>query len=360
MKFITIIGARPQFIKAAPLSELLRQNHEEIFIHTGQHYDKKMSDIFFKDLNIPLPDYNLEVGSSRHSVQTGNMLIKLEPILEKEKPDAVIVYGDTNSTLAGSLCASKLGIELIHIEAGLRSFDKTMPEEINRIVSDQLSTILFAPTQTAVNNLKNEGINKNVYLVGDIMCDAALKYIKIAETKSDIISELSLQKNEYFLLTLHRASITNNTEIIKTIINIIEKTNKQFIFPIHPRTKNFLKSNDLWDTINTVKCLKIIEPVGYLDSLMLIKHAKKVLTDSGGIQKEAYILGTPCITIRKNTEWVETVETGWNFVTGYDKEKIEKAINEFEADEQHPDIFGDGNTAEKILRLLSDVRRQAY
>ncbi len=351
-KIITIIGARPQFIKAAPLSALLRKNFQEIIIHTGQHYDQNMSDIFFKELQIPTPDYNLNIGSSSHAKQTGEMLIAIEDILEKEKPDAVIVFGDTNSTMAGAISAAKLNIPVIHIEAGLRSFDNRMPEEINRIVTDKISSILFAPTKTAVKNLKNEGITDNVYLVGDIMYDSILKYIKIAESNSNILKALNINPKEYLFLTLHRASLTDNADFLKNLIKIIGSCKNNWIFPIHPRTKKYLQNYGLWDKIISINNLKIIDPVGYLDALMLIKNAAKVITDSGGIQKEAYLLNSPCITVRENTEWVETVKAGWNILTGYDKEKIIDAIKNFAPTSRQPNIFGDGNTAKKIIDIL--------
>ncbi len=349
MKIVSIVGARPQFIKLAPLSvELRKLGIEEIILHTGQHYDDNMNEIFFKELEIPEPNYNLGVGSGSHGEQTGRMLIEIEKILIKEKPDLVIVYGDTNSTLAGALAAKKLHMFLAHVEAGLRSFNKKMPEEINRIVADHLSDILFCPTETAVENLRKEGILKGVYLVGDIMFDALEHFVKISQRKSRILEILNLKPKDYYLLTIHRAENTDNIERLKSILSALGESRKNIIFPIHPRTKNRIKELGLENYLSSN--IKTIEPVGYLDMLELERNAYAILTDSGGVQKEAFWLKVPCITLRDETEWIETVRYGWNTLVGADKNKILEALDNIKKGE---DInFEKNYAAPKICEIL--------
>lgn len=352
-KIIIVIGARPNFIKVAPLLKEIKRysNLNPILVHTGQHYDFKMSKIFFQDLEIQKPDYNLGIGSSLHGCQTGRIMIKFEKICLKEKPVLAIVIGDINSTLAGALVAAKLHIPVVHIEAGLRSFDMAMPEEINRILTDHISNFLFCPTKTAVKNLEKEGIQNEVYNVGDIMYDAFLENIKIAQRKSKILKKLKLKPKSYFLLTVHRPQNSDNMENLKKIIEAVGESRKKIVFPIHPRTEKLLKKIE----IQKFKNLKIINPVGYLDMLILEKGAKKIITDSGGIQKEAYWLKIPCITLRKQTEWVETVKSGYNILTGTNKEKITKAIARFNPKRKQKKYFGNGKTAQKIVKILCQV-----
>lgn len=350
MKIITVVGARPQFIKAAAVSNVIRKKYDEILIHTGQHYDKNMSKIFFEELNIPNPDYNLEVGSGNHGSQTGTMLIKLEEIYLKEKPDMVLVYGDTNSTLAGALVASKLLIPVAHVEAGLRSFNMAMPEEQNRILTDHISNKLFAPTEIAVNNLHSEGINKDVYNVGDVMYDAVLYFKKIAKKKSALMNELNLKENQYILATIHRAENTNDISRLKNIIEALNESDVKIILPMHPRTKKYIENYGLCIGEN----ISVIDPIGYLDMINLEMHAQKIVTDSGGVQKEAFFMNKPCITMRDQTEWVETVENGWNVIVGTDKNKIVYNIKNYHPQKKQENIFGDGNAAEKILSVLSN------
>lgn len=350
MKIITVLGARPQFIKAAPVSRELRKNHEEIIIHTGQHYDPNMSDIFFEELKIPKPDYHLAVGSGSHGKQTGEMLVKIEEIVLKEKPDYLLVYGDTNSTLAGALVASKLHVPVIHIEAGLRSFNKHMPEEINRIMTDHVSEFLFCPTDTAVKNLKDENISHNVYNIGDVMYDAVLYNKEIAAKRSSILEKERLSKDGYLLLTIHRAENTDNPEKMKNILSALARMEETKVWPIHPRTKHKLADYgiDLTDIPNLI----IINPVGYLDMLTLEANAKKIVTDSGGVQKEAYFMKVPCVTVREQTEWVETLESEANILVGTDTEKLVQAVAK-EVSPEYREVFGDGKASEQIVDILS-------
>ncbi len=325
LNIVSIVGARPQFIKLAPLSKVLREEgFKETIVHTGQHYDDNMSDIFFKELEISEPDYNLGIGSGSHGEQTGKMLIAIEEVLMKRKPDLVIVYGDTNSTLAGALASSKLHVKLAHVEAGLRSFNKMMPEEINRIVTDHLSDILFCPTETAVKNLEKEGITKGVYLVGDIMFDALMYFSRMSEEKSKILQNLKLNPKEYYLLTIHRAENTDNYDRLKNILLAIAQFRRKAVFPIHPRTRSRIKEFNLGNYLDNENIL-LIDPVGYLDMISLEKNAFAIFTDSGGVQKEAFWLRVPCITLRDETEWIETVKYGWNTLVGANIEKILEA-----------------------------------
>jgi UDP-GlcNAc3NAcA epimerase len=351
MKIVSIVGARPQFIKCAPLSRELRKEHQEILVHTGQHYDHGMSDIFFNELNIPAPDYNLGIGSGHHGEQTGKMLIEIEKVLLKENPEKVLVYGDTNSTLAGALAASKLNIRVAHVEAGLRSFDRTMPEEFNRKLTDHISDFNFCPTQTAINNLAREGITRGAYLVGDVMVDA-LEYNKnIAEEKSRIIEQLGLEKGKYLVVTVHRPSNTDSKENLSNIIEALNEAKRMVVFPVHPRTEKYMREYGLWTKISAN--VKLIPPIGYLDMLKLMSSAEKILTDSGGMQKEAYMLGIPCITLRENTEWVETLEGAWNMLVGTDKKKILEAMSSFQHGPQRK-LFGSFGVSRKILKVLAD------
>jgi len=351
MRVASIVGARPQFIKCILVSNELRKKHEEILIHTGQHYDYEMSELFFDELKIPKPDYNLGVGSASHGEQTGRMLIEVEKVLLKEKPDLVLVYGDTNTTLAGALASVKLHIPVGHVEAGLRSFNRSMPEEINRILVDHISDILFAPTKTAVNNLRKEGISRGIYLVGDVMYDILKKSISIAE-KSRILEKLGLTPKEYFLATVHRASNTDNVKNLSSILEAFSEIEEKIVFPIHPRTLNFIKKHNLEKKMK--RNILAIKPVGYFDFICLEKNAKKIITDSGGVQKEAYILGVPCITLREETEWVETVDHGWNILVGSNKERIIDAVLHFKPKCGRKNLFGDGNASKKIVKILDE------
>lgn len=355
MKILSIVGARPQFIKEYVVSKAIKKFFDHVLVHTGQHYDFEMSQIFFNQLGISKPDYNLGLGSSSQGEQTGKMLIEIERVLKKEKPDLVLVYGDTNSTLAGALACAKLLLPVGHVEAGLRSYDRTMPEEINRILTDHSSQLLFVPTKTAKNILKQEGIVKGVYLTGDVMYDALLLNLKIAK-KSKILKEFDLTSKHYYLTTIHRPSNTDNLKNLSAILNALSTCDEKVIFPIHPRTAKFVDTYGLKKKMG--KNIMMIKPVGYFDFIWLEKNAKKILTDSGGIQKEAYLLKVPCITLRENTEWVETLEDQWNILTGADGKKILNAIQNFQPKQKQRHLFGDGHAGQKITarvhQFLSD------
>jgi len=348
MKIISVVGARPQFIKLAILSKELRENHNEIIIHTGQHYDDNMSRYFFEEMQIAKPDYNLNIGSGSHGKQTAEMLIGLEDIFLHQKPDVVITFGDTNTTLATGLAATKLNIPVAHVEAGLRSHNREMPEEINRILTDHISDYLFAPTLTAMENIKIENLYGKPFLVGDVMYDSLLYYGKIAEQKSRILKNLKLKQKEYILLTLHRPYNVDNIQKLQNIFSALKQTKRFIVLPVHPRSRKMIEST------NTIipENISIIEPLGYLDFIFLQKHSEKIITDSGGIQKEAYLNGIPCITIRPETEWIETVKAGWNVLVGDKKDQLIDNCLHFKPSHNRPRYFGDGNSSKKIISIL--------
>ncbi|MCP4397488.1 MAG: UDP-N-acetylglucosamine 2-epimerase (non-hydrolyzing) [bacterium] len=351
MKIVTVVGARPQFIKAAPVCrELRKRGHTEFLVHTGQHYDAAMSEVFFQELAIPEPDINLEVGSGPHGRQTGRMLARIEKVLLAEKPDWLLIYGDTNSTIAGALAAVKLHIPVAHIEAGLRSFNRRMPEEHNRVVSDHLSELLLCPTQTAIDNLEREGITRGAHLVGDVMYDSVLYNIRLAEEHSQIVKTLGFSSKKYALATVHRAESTDRPERLNAIFQALEQLAREglpVVLPVHPRTHKQLQTFGIFS-----EHLRTIEPLSYLDMLLLEKHAQIILTDSGGVQKEAYWLKVPCLTLRDETEWVETVKSGWNIVVGARKETIVAAVHAFAVPAEHSNFYGDGSAAKQCVTLL--------
>ncbi|MBU1667500.1 UDP-N-acetylglucosamine 2-epimerase (non-hydrolyzing) [bacterium] len=350
MKIVTILGARPQFIKAGTVSrEIMKYDEiEEVIVHTGQHYDANMSDIFFEEMQIPKPDYNLDINGLGHGAMTGQMLEKIEEVLLKEKPDCVVVYGDTNSTIAGALAASKLHIKVVHVEAGLRSFNMNMPEEVNRILTDRISNILFCPTQSAIDNLENEGYNNlDIKIVknGDVMQDGAIFYKDLA-----VKPKVELEY-EYILSTIHRAENTDDLERLKGIVDALNEIAKeiQIVLPLHPRTKAILEQNNMKANFT------IIEPVGYLEMVYLIKNSKLVMTDSGGLQKEAFFFEKPCITLRDETEWIELTDNGFNILVGSDKEKILETYKNYSSlftMDYSLNLYGDGNASEKIIKEL--------
>lgn len=359
IRIITIVGARPQFVKAAMLSRAISMRNkegmsfEEKLIHTGQHYDENMSRVFFHEMGILKPTWQLHCGNHTHGVMTGQMLMDIEKILTDNQPDYVLVYGDTNSTLAGALAASKLHIPVVHVEAGLRSFNKAMPEEINRILTDHVSSILCCPTQTAVQNLHKENITKGVYHVGDIMYDAALLFGKEAEQRSTILQTLGLSPKEFLLCTVHRAENTDSQERLCQIAQAWTEiaASERIVIPLHPRTRIYLEKYNLLATLQQQSNILFTAPLGFLDMVMLERNARIILTDSGGIQKEAYFHKTPCITLREETEWTETIESGWNQLAGFHAKDIIKCLSTSN-DRKEIQEYGDGNTAQKILDLL--------
>ena len=350
MKIASVVGARPNFVKLAPLSKEIRKRFDETIIHTGQHYDYDMDRIFFQELGIPDPDYHLGVGSGNHGAQTGAMLKKIEEIFISDRPDLALVFGDTNTTLAGALAATKLHIPLAHVEAGLRSFNKWMPEEVNRVLVDHCSDLLFCPTKAASENLKNEGIIDGTHLTGDVMADILLDCLDIAEKRSDVLTDLNLSPGTYRLATVHRAENTDNPENLKQICEALTHLN-DVVFPCHPRTEGCLMEQGLWERVKDK--IRVIRPVGYLEMLILERNASQILTDSGGVQKEAYMLKVPCITLREQTEWIETVDNGWNTLTGADKGKIIQAAQGFRPCTDQRDVFGEGASKE-IARIMID------
>lgn len=345
----SIVGARPQFIKAAPLSRALAKDFKEVLVHTGQHYDRDMSEIFFRELEIRPPDFNLGVGSASPGEQTARMLMELEVVLRTIKPDCVLVYGDTNSTLAGALAAAQARLPLAHVEAGLRSFDRRMPEEINRLVTDRIANMLFCPTGGAVENLGKEGISTGVHQVGDVMADALLHNLPLARQRSRVLSTLKLQPGRYALATVHRAANTDDPGRLRSILEALSSLPMQIAFPVHPRTRKSLDA--VPETVGPNVLL--LEPLGYFDSLVLQENADCVLTDSGGMQREAYLLGVRCITLRDETEWVETVAAGWNRLAGVDPAAIRSAFEDRKPGGERPLLFGDGKAAERITEVLS-------
>ena len=375
MIILTIVGARPQIIKAAALSRVISnnfQNIEEIIVHTGQHYDKNMSDVFFTELEIPKPQINLKVGSSSHGAQTALMIEKIEKVIQEYSPDAVVVYGDTNSTLATAIAASKLHIPIVHIESGLRSFNKKMPEEVNRILCDHVSTLLFSPTKSGFNNLLNEGFSKeysnnaspdhpNIYHCGDVMYDNSLYFSKLSDENSDILEKLKLRNEKFILATVHRNDNTDSksklTDLFSTFLEITEIHQLKIILPLHPRTSKMMEQlldSKLLKKIQESNLLTIINPAGFLDMIALEKNAELIITDSGGVQKEAYFFKKPCIILRPQTEWVEIVETKSAVISDTNSKIILEATERFlsNPDLEFPEVFGNGNAASFIAQEM--------
>lgn len=384
LKLISLVGTRPQIIKAAAISRAAKGGYcnevDEIVIHTGQHYDKNMSQVFFDEMNIPQPKYNLGIGLLSQTQQTAAIMVKLEEVLLNEKPDVILVYGDTNSTLAGALTACKMNIPVVHIEAGLRSFNKTMPEEVNRICTDHVSTLLFAPTQTAIKNLKSEGFNTKskqpyhldnpaVFYCGDIMLDNSIYFRQKAESTSSILKSLNIKKNDFVLATLHRPSNTDDIEnlyqIFKAIFELSEEKQTTFVIPLHPRTRkmmNELLPSKFRKAIQENQYLKIIEPVSFFDMITLEANSKMIITDSGGVQKESYFFNKPCIILREETEWIEIVKQGTAKICGSSKTKIKNAFNYFTSNVklEFPDMFGDGHASEFIIKeIINHIGRKS-
>jgi UDP-GlcNAc3NAcA epimerase len=383
IKIVTIIGARPQIIKAAALSRAIRTHFSdqinELIVHTGQHYDENMSEVFFSELGIPQPDYNLQVGSGAHGKQTAHMIEGIEDILVKEKPEYIVLYGDTNSTLAGAVAASKIHIPIVHIEAGLRSFNKSMPEEINRILCDHCSTLLFSPTKTGYENLVREGFkpttaapfssdNPAIYHCGDVMYDNSLYFSDIAADNSKVLEKNQLTPNKYILSTIHRNNNTDDPNrlgaLFEALFQIVSRSGMDLVLPLHPRTAKMLKNNlttELYERITQTKQIKIIPPVSFLDMIRLEQQAAMIITDSGGVQKEAYFFKKPCIILRPETEWKEIVDAGAAIIADADKARIVKAWEQFTSapPQQFPQIFGDGKASEFICGEMVGNRKAA-
>jgi UDP-GlcNAc3NAcA epimerase len=376
LHILSIVGARPQFVKAAMVVEAIRAHNRQAkatqichtLLHTGQHYDRNLSDVFFQQMPLPKPKYNLGVGSGKHGEQTAKLLAGIEDVLLKERPDVVVVYGDTNSTLAGALATSKLGINLAHVEAGLRSFNRAMPEEINRVVTDHLSDLLFCPTDTGIKNLAREGVSRNVYLSGDVMLDAVLNFFAVAEQRSRILQKIGLAPNEYALATVHRAENTDSESNLSDILKFLANVTHTVVFPVHPRTRNRIAA------LPSLRILAeklsdhvlMIDPVSYLDMLALEGHARLVMTDSGGVQKEAYFLGVPCLTLRNETEWIETLNGGWNRLVDTRSDDAIGVVNSLwkrngqcPATARNLSLFGAGKASQVLVRQLVEFMLQA-
>jgi UDP-GlcNAc3NAcA epimerase len=349
MRIVTVVGNRPQFVKAAAVSRLLREEHEELLVHTGQHYDDELSRVFFDELGVPAPDRELGTGSGTNSEQTARMLGALAPVLAELQPDLVLVYGDTNSTLAGALAAAQAAIPVGHVEAGMRSFDRSMPEELNRVLTDHASGLLLCSTQTALDNLAREGVDGEAVLVGDVMADVSLAFRDIAAERSTILADLGLTPGSYLAVTAHRAGNVDVPERLELLVELLEALPGPVVFPVHPRTRARLEAAGLLDRLAGVT---LAPPLGYLDFLELARHARAVLTDSGGVQKEAYLLGVPCITLRDTTEWVETVEAGWNVLVDLDRDAALAALERTPPAER-PELYGGGHAAERVRDAVS-------
>ncbi len=351
LRVVSIVGARPQFVKAAVFSRALRVRHQETIVHTGQHYDAALSSVFFDEMGIPAPDVQLTSGSGTHAQQTAAMLVGIERVLMETRPDWVLTFGDTNSTLAGALAAAKLHMRVAHVEAGLRSFNRDMPEEINRVLVDQLSAALFCPSATAVENLANEGIREGVHLVGDVMAEALARGIEVARARSSILDTLKLSATGYLLATVHRAENTNNRQRLGSILRAFDAAAETVVFPVHPRTRGVLDEMAYRPPPHVL----LTQPVGYIDMIRLLTGARLVLTDSGGVQKEAYWARVPCVTMRDETEWVETVDSGWNVLAGADTDAILTAISTLRPPARHPELYGNAGVASRCVQILERV-----
>jgi UDP-GlcNAc3NAcA epimerase len=352
MRIISVVGNRPQFVKAAAVSALLRERHDERIVHTGQHYDDELSRVFFDELGIPAPDRQLDAGSGSNTAQSARMLSGLELAYAELRPELVLVYGDTNSTLAGALAAAQARIPLAHVEAGMRSFDRAMPEELNRVLTDHASDVLLCSTPVAVENLAAEGIRDGVHLVGDVMADVSLRFAAAAERSSRALAEHGVEPGGYLLVTAHRAGNVDDPARLRRLVELLEALPAPAVVPLHPRTRARLESAGLLERVERAPGLRVVAPLGYLDFLELARRARAVVTDSGGVQKEAYLLGTPCVTLRDRTEWVETVESGWNVLVDLDAAAALAALERPRPAGERPDLYGAGRAALRIRDVL--------
>jgi len=352
MKLLSVVGARPQFIKVAPVHKAVSRKHQHIILHTGQHYDYQMSQVFFEELEIPKPEHYLGVGSGSHGEQTGKMLAAIEAVLIKEEPDMVLVYGDTNSTLAGALASVKLNVPIAHIEAGLRSYRRGMPEEINRVLTDHVSSLLFCPSEVSVDNLKKEGLERGVHSVGDTMTEVLLEIED--RLRDDIFKELGVSRGEYVLCTIHRQENADDRHNMEEIIGAIVASNQTFVIPLHPRTRKNLIGWDLMSELETSKNVVLTEPKNFMAFTALERGARKIMTDSGGVQKEAYFFGVPCITVRDETEWVETLQGGWNVLTGAKRDLIKSELMSDRKREDRKLSYGDRDVSKRISSIIDD------
>ncbi len=356
MKILTVVGNRPQFIKAAAVSGLLREQHEEVLVHTGQHYDDSLSKVFFSELGLAEPERELQIGGGSNTSQTARMLAALEPLLAEVEPDAVLVYGDTNSTLAGGLAAAQAGVAVVHIEAGMRSFDRTMPEELNRVLTDHLSDLLLCSSDIAAENLRNETVAGRVEVVGDVMVDVALRGLPAARANVGIVASYGLSPGEYLLLTAHRAGNVDDPDRLRALVRLIAALPGPILFPVHPRTRARLHDSGLWRELERIEDLRLTEPLGYVELSALLCNARAVVTDSGGVQKEAYLAGVRCVTLRANTEWVETVSAGWNTLVDLDSGAALAAL-EREPPAERPELYGDGHAAERCVAAIGTLAK---
>lgn len=357
MRILTVVGNRPQFIKAAAVSGLLRKRHEEVLIHTGQHYDDNLSRVFFSELGLAQPDGQLQIGGGSNTSQTARMLAALEPLIAEVSPQALLVYGDTNSTLSGALAAAQAQLPVIHVEAGMRSFDRTMPEEINRVLTDHVSDLLLCPSQTAADNLASESAHGEVKVVGDVMVDVALRWQPAARADVEVPRAHGVQPRSYLLLSAHRAGNVDIPQRLRALADLIAALPEPVLFPVHPRTKARLQESGLYDGLADMPHVHLTDPLGYAEFTALLCQAKAVLTDSGGVQKEAYLAGVPCITMRANTEWVETVDSGWNTLVDLDLQAALAALATPPPAER-PSLYGDGDAAQRCVTAIDALERR--
>lgn len=352
MRVLTLVGNRPQFVKAAAVSRVLRERHEEVLVHSGQHYDDELSAVFFRELGVPAPDHQLQVGSAPDGEQIGRIMHSFEPVATATQADIALVYGDTNTTLAGALSCARMRLPLAHVESGMRSFDDSMPEERNRVLTDHLSDLRLCSTEVAVTNLEREGITEGVELVGDVMADVALAMAPVARQTSEAGSRLGLQPGRYLLVTAHRAGNVDDPEALGRLVEILGALPLPAVFPVHPRTRERLADAGVLEQLEQHDSLTLTQPLGYLDFLALLQESAAVVTDSGGVQKEAYLAGIPCVTLRDTTEWTETVELGWNRLVGLDVQQVLAALNGLQPPTSRPALYGGGQAARRVVEAL--------